>query len=209
MVRKVLERAAFIGGRLFQAGDEVEVATSNPSVLIPASSSPIGNLTLEQVAIFLRYKAEEAGADLEDLIWPEGFGGFDDDAVEGDPAQQPSLIRAGDPVPTEFNVQVTPAEGRLDTVDGVIVADGAKTTDGRSEITGEVTAPGGAASDAAASTKPTPPDYKVLTSKADLIGYIGPDAPSPDNTTVAAYKGLADAKYEADLKAWEAANPAT
>lgn len=167
MVLKVLQRAAFIGGRLFQAGDEVDVATTNPNVLIPASSSPIGNLTLAEVAVFLRYKAEEAGEDLEALIFPEAEA----EAVAN--AEQPVLVRAADPIPTEFNTQVTPAEGRLDTVDGVIVAD-------------EPASDGGGAF--------VPFEKRT---KAELIDYLGADSPAPDGATKATLIEAAEKKHAA------------
>jgi hypothetical protein len=61
MITKILQRRAFINGRIHEAGEEVDFDAGSPAGFAAAPSTPVGTLSVEELeAILARRKAAEA-----------------------------------------------------------------------------------------------------------------------------------------------------
>lgn len=69
MVEKVVTRLSFIGGRLIQPGESIDVDAEDPSIILAAPSTPVGNLSVEDLEALLRAKKKTA-ADSANLADP-------------------------------------------------------------------------------------------------------------------------------------------
>jgi hypothetical protein len=56
VAKKVLTTLSFIGGRLRLPGEEVDFDDQNPDLVIPAASTPLANMTDEEIEAYLRHK---------------------------------------------------------------------------------------------------------------------------------------------------------
>lgn len=61
MVEKVITKKSFIGGRLVYPGEKVDVDAKGE--VMPAASTPIGNLTVDQLRTLLAQREGEEGKD--------------------------------------------------------------------------------------------------------------------------------------------------
>lgn len=56
MVEKVITSLSFIGGRLRQPGEVIDLDDQDQNIVIPASSTPLANMTDEEIEAYLRHK---------------------------------------------------------------------------------------------------------------------------------------------------------
>lgn len=104
MATKTITKNTFIGGQLFEASPEfpmtIEVDDLSSNTLLVAASTPIGNATVEQIAAYLRAKANIGPAEMLDLIY--GKSGFLEGEVELEPgedrqqSERPTILAGGD-----------------------------------------------------------------------------------------------------------------
>lgn len=67
MAKKILTKMTYIGGRLRPPGTEIEVDDKDPTILIAAPSTPVGNMTDDELEAYMRTRARqraEAGEDV-------------------------------------------------------------------------------------------------------------------------------------------------
>ena len=84
MVEKVITKKSFIGGRLVYPGEKVDVDAKGE--IMPAASTPIGNLTVDQLRALLAQREGEESKDGEkELV----FGANVADPVETNTGAQP------------------------------------------------------------------------------------------------------------------------
>lgn len=193
MVEKVLTKTTFIGGRLMHAGDVVDVDAIDPTIVVPAPSTPIGNMTVAELRAALRRAEENAEPE------PLRFSSNVTDPVKGavGVSEQPIAdvtVRS----PGSTQPQGAPP-GSVATGEGYITP----TPDGQA---GREVATAPLAADPASATQPAgdptqeldpntggPKSFERMN-KAELIDYLGADSPAPDGATKAVLIEAAEEK---------------